>query len=129
MEKGFTAVLVVHEANRALAIMASRRRQLYRRICRGPSGPVSRPTLSPACCWDSLQRIRTGPARSWHRPAQTCAAALRHGRRPHRRARADCQRGWHWRCCNLETTRFHSLKRRSARPVQVDCRHCGIASL
>jgi hypothetical protein len=129
-EKGFTAVIVVHEANRVIgyyglaptAIVPSR---LPRSTRTGqPPRPGPLPTARTACDGSKLDRQGL-----WHRPSQTCAAALRHGRRPHRRARARCQRRRHRSSSVLGATRVHSLKGRSTRPFQIDCRHRSIASL
>ena len=55
---------------------------------RPAAGPCPLPVAGAAC--DGSELDRQG---NWHGPAQTCTATLCHGRRPHRRSRAACQRG------------------------------------
>lgn len=59
-EKGFTAVMVVHEARRVIGYYGWRRRPSFRTFCLARSEPGSHPIRCRACCWASLQQIPVG---------------------------------------------------------------------
>ena len=128
-ERGFTAVIVVHTANRVVGYYGLAQWRSCGRRCRAPFGPASRPILFLACCSGSLRRPRIGLARGLRRGCSSCRATMRYGRKPYRRSRADRQRRRPGSRRVLEATWFPGFERRSAHSIQDARRYRGIASL
>ena len=78
-EKGFTAVLVVHEANRVIGYYGLAPTAIVPSILPRSIRTGQPPDPSPACCSGSLRRIRIGLARELARACSNmhCNAASR----------------------------------------------------